>query len=548
MQSLLGNENSRSFDAQLIANFSRKDAYECKIPRSRSPNHYEVRISNQEVPNPIDPLTQRWIPPNDLLRHWQDLIQRRKNVANGHCYIETTTGNYSEGSIQTALRLQTANSIKKQVEKEVDWLSGSYLKPNSVDQHPSMESIQRYKSLIWVDGSYGREIPRLRMEVTTLSWLCGNEYLSSDHMHWLQWKLNSIQQETVVFYLNVAGSYERIVRRILSGRHSSPKALAFMMNVGMNHNADVYLGCDARRGNHFTLCYLDKEANTVMYCDSLGWKYPSDLMAKVKTFYAAVYERELYGYTVVSCHDYTLARGSSHFCDKSKCATFYPLQTCSTVCGVVAMILTAIACLAKPFFDYITKVHQLNARHVPNLYIAKPTQYARYLRRVLMAWLADDVITIAFVVPVTFLELENRENSADVLEENLQSDSDSEPDVVRAKPFEKTAEQMPFRQSKTNSTNRNVAENGLFKCRHCDFETRRKFNLTRHVSRHHENAKNDTAKELQQGDSLCFECGSKFHKIFQLREHLSTTHNMSFRIENLYFEHYEGTYIYLRSR
>ena len=215
------------------------------------------------------------------------------------------------------------------MEREDDWLSSSYLKPNSVFQHPSMESIQCYKLFIWVSGSYGREILCLRIQVVT--WLCGNEYLSSDHMHWLRWKLNSIQQETVVCCLIVAGSYKRSARRILSGLHSSPKALAFMMNVGINHNGDVYLVCYVRSGNHFTLCYLNKETNTTMYCDSLGWKYPFYLMAKVKTFYAAVYERELYGYTVVSCHHFTLAHGSSHSCDKSNCATFYPLQTCSTI-------------------------------------------------------------------------------------------------------------------------------------------------------------------------------------------------------------------------
>ena len=427
LKALLNQENSRSFDGESILNFSRKDAYECKVPRTRMPNQHDIRHSNQ-VPSACNPLTQESIPPEDLLKHWSDIIRARQSIAAGYFYMQSSLGAYDDNAIQIALRLHKASSIKKQVEREVDWFSRPCLAPNSAEEHPNNESLHAFQSLIWSSRGYGNDIPGMGTSPSVLAWLCGNQELSCDHLLWFQKKLNSIQEHTVVLYLNYGRqNLERAITRITSTRTIPQRKLALMMNVGKDSNGDVFLGSDARQGNHYTLAHLDATTNTLFYCDSLGWKVPRELMGEVRRVYRLVFKGEMAGVTIICCHDYTLANGGVHFCDKSKCSTFYPLQTCGYICGVITIVATVAACLSQSFFAFLTKTHRLDTRHVPLLYLQKPTQYARYLRRVLMVWMADDLINIKLIVPSMFLEGEEGNNDAAF---TLPSDSESEEEVL----------------------------------------------------------------------------------------------------------------------
>ena len=78
-----------------------------------------------------------------------------------------------------------------------------------------------------------------------------------------------------------------------------------------------------------------------------------------------------------------------------------------------------------------------------------------------------------------------------------------------------------------------------FKCDYCNFETGKKFNLSRHLSRLHKD-RPDTTATTNERNSVCFHCGFTFHKITQLRQHLSHDHNMTFRTEDLHFANMKG--------
>ena len=422
---MLESENSRVFDTSLITNFTRKDAYECRIPKIRTPLQYEIKHANKPLASACDPLSTAFIPPQDLLRHWSDLIRQRQQIAAGTAYIQSNIGIYDDGAVQTALRLHKALHVKKSVEQEIDWFARSYLKPKSVSSHPSDESLERFKTLIWSTGGYGASIPRIGLSPSELSVLCGNQHLSCDHMMWFQNKLNQIQGTTLVLYLNYCcRNTERIIARLKSLHPSNTTSIVLMMNVGKHENGEVFLGSDDQQGNHFTLCHIDSSQNTVIYCDSLGWRPPRDLVAHIQRVYQVVFKQEMGDCTISCCHDYNLMRGS-HFCNKSKCSTFYPLQTCGNICGVVVIIGAVVAALARPFFDHLTTIHDSSKQHVPFLYLQKPTQCARYLRRVLMAWVADDTVSIEMIVPSVFTNAE-----VNAIAENFESDSDSEGEVV----------------------------------------------------------------------------------------------------------------------
>ncbi len=77
-----------------------------------------------------------------------------------------------------------------------------------------------------------------------------------------------------------------------------------------------------------------------------------------------------------------------------KSARFYPLQTCSLVCGLVA-ISTALACLAKSFFQ---KLISKNV-NLPGLFFSTPSRYSTYLRIVLASWIVEKKVNVEYVLP-----------------------------------------------------------------------------------------------------------------------------------------------------
>ena len=74
---------------------------------------------------------------------------------------------------------------------------------------------------------------------------------------------------------------------------------------------------------------------------------------------------------------------------------FYPLQTCSDVCGVIVVCMCAVLC------DYwnlwFTCGCEMEAVHVPLL--SKPSINSRQLRLLVMSWIVNDSVNTCNLVP-----------------------------------------------------------------------------------------------------------------------------------------------------
>ena len=147
-----------------------------------------------------------------------------------------------------------------------------------------------------------------------------------------------------------------------------------------------------------------------------------------------------------------------------------------------------------------------------------------------MAWMADDSKNMRLIVSSAFLDDEGKNIG---IGENLPSNSDSEPDVLRGKFSAENITQPPSTATREPLAEFNAAQ--LYKCWHCDLESRRLFNLRRHGQRHHKDKQDQTPREQTKGNSVCLQCGQRFHKIKQLRKYLEDSHKTTFRIENLSF-------------
>ena len=95
----------------------------------------------------------------------------------------------------------------------------------------------------------------------------------------------------------------------------------------------------------------DKELNTAIYGDSLGWPAPGKLVQKINR-YVKGFSGEQENILLRECHNSNSNRQGSHVC-KNDCCVIYPLQKDGDICGIVCIVVASIVCLAPGFWKYI---------------------------------------------------------------------------------------------------------------------------------------------------------------------------------------------------
>ena len=248
----------------------------------------------------------------------------------------------------------------------------------------------------------------LDMTPEELSRLAVTRYLSCDHVRWFVKKINSMQTETLCIYINGVTDIDQFVQQNFTQQEN----LSFVLNVGKSRDGQVFLANDSCPGNHWTFLHYNSSSKTITYGDSLGWSPPANLHEVISKWLNAVFSMQEYP-TITLCHEsHSVDVRGRHVCTPE--CTPYALQTCYNVCGPVAIFAMVISVFSPDFFSSITtSASKLTNNPSPFVYFSEPTKYNKYLRRVLMSWIADDSINFHHVVPKQYLESYNEEPSSD---------------------------------------------------------------------------------------------------------------------------------------
>ena len=486
---------------------------------------------------------------------------------NGRKYIQTYSGTLDINCINVLLKLHTAKNIQAAVQQEVNWFSKSYNKPQTVSQHPPPSSIADFQKMLYLNR-YDAICNENGMTPMELAMGCVNRWLSSDHITWMMKTLTESQNDTYCIFLNGALNTDpKTYRRFRNGNANLPSKFIFALNVGRDERG-TFLGADDKRGCHWTLCHVDIVAKKIVYGDSLAWPFPSGLLCRVEKYIKAVCkDDEISNYSIVMLHDpqNQCLMSGMHRCGAT-CAQLYPLQTCTNICGIVVMVVAAIACHNYEFFQHISTSHS-NATTFPPIFLQTPSRFGKYLRFVVASWLASNSVNLEYVVPriwkqqqdhltsscsMIYADGESHNNistpSTDGSKDECKTSnqgiaartldhgtpvvvitSDSDGDVTSP-----PANYMKHDNPIVSPTKKSVpVKEKHYKCSHCDSMFTRKFTLKRHIRNKHIN-------EQPNGNCSCRDCGFKCHKITDLRKHLARTHNVLFRSEKLILENMNG--------
>ena len=501
------------------------------------------------------------------------MLQRNNSQT---CYAETPSGKFTVRCIQKMLKIHEMKNIKAAVEREIIWFLEDYTTPQTVSENPPATAIMSFQKMLY-SSKYDEAIRPHGITPTELSMICDNRWLSDDHITWLMKKLTDSGTDTYCIYLNGVLNTNPMGFRRLCCRDNLPSKILFSINVGVSGTGDTYFGTDHKPGCHWTMCYIDTIQKKIIYGDSMAWNYPKSLPEKANMYIKAISPNDdVANYTIVTCHDPSSTASGTHCCNEN-CANFYPFQTCGSICGVVVMVMAAIACHNPAYFCYLSTRH---SQDLPNVFLQTPSRYSKYLRFVIASWIAENSVNTFYIIPVqdensinvaggkqeetsrnsktctrpedTAQKIPTNSNgkhnsssflkdsklktgpqcqpSTEEISKECNASTDDKEDACNS-----TSSQSSMPKKKAEFQPEKLNEKKKFQCNHCPSCFTTNFSFRRHMQSQH-----PTATAELEGKSKCNHCGFKCHRIGDLGTHLSQKHNAIFEIESITLNNING--------
>ena len=212
-------------------------------------------------------------------------------------------------------------------------------------------------------------------------------WLLSSHISWVCDILNSTQQKAVNLVWNF--STPKDLKRLKDKMGENVERVNFVVNVGKNADGSVFISSDKKSGNHWVLVSVDVSSSPfyVLYCDSLGWECPQNLLNYLTDFLQA----SGFFLNPIVLNVMHKPTPVGHPQCTAECRN-YPLQKCSNVCGLVALMSTVISTLDPKLFKVLT-----GPCSGSKLFLHEPTKFEKYLRRVLICWFTTGNVDISLL-------------------------------------------------------------------------------------------------------------------------------------------------------
>ena len=126
-----------------------------------------------------------------------------------------------------------------------------------------------------------------------------------------------------------------------------------------------------------------------LYCDSKGWPVPINIDDTVGCNLAMI-EAD-YGLFIMNClkNVHNVPPASPTHCYMAKCRAHYPWQSCSYMCGVIIICMTAVMSLNWDSWA------SWDCRSTPPI-ISDPSKNHKELRLIVMSWIIDESIQTSY--------------------------------------------------------------------------------------------------------------------------------------------------------
>ena len=162
------------------------------------------------------------------------------------------------------------------------------------------------------------------------------------------------------------------------------RRILIALHVGRQEDGTTFISNGSLQGNHWSLLAIDVENKSAYYGDSLGWSVPYNLISALEENLHML-ECKL-GIDIHSCLQDIITINGKHKC-LEQCTHFYPLQSCSNICGIIVMCMIAI--MTESWEDWCKWNHLAEPEFLLN-----PSLHGNYLRINALSWVVEEKIDI----------------------------------------------------------------------------------------------------------------------------------------------------------
>lgn len=515
-------QNTLVFNNELLKTYTRKQAYEAREQYIRPVKLFEVKkkVSIEVLDQRPDIFKLKSIPSKQQLVKWSNELAGIRRIAAGDYFIDCDLGSLLYEDVSNLSSMHNVLTLKAAVSQEVHWFNEPKLIPRNIEITPLENDIAKFKQFLW-DEPVFEELKDLNMSPNTIAELIGKRLLTSDHMMFMAELINNSQSDAHVIYVNYITDIEKYAKKI-----KGVSRIIFLANVG-NNEKGTYLGSNQMEGNHWSVAYCDIVERKIVYCDSLGWKVPHDIIVKMSKLFHCVFGYELdTKKTPFHCHNPAAHQYGNKKCDQT-CSRNFPLQACGNVCGVVAVVIAAVIALKPAYFEHCIKSTDPSQSFN---FIREPSKYSNYLRLALASWYGSKKITIDNIV-VPKDDADMKLNKSDIIDDEEGVDEEDVDDGV-----------LPCYCSDDEKMNKEFKKVlSRFQCPGCSETFTKKGNMTRHIQNKH-SGNQVLERMVATGNCMCLQCGWRCHRIGDLRKHLIKNHHFIFETETIEFQNKKGLY------
>ena len=225
--------------------------------------------------------------------------------------------------------------------------------------------------------------------------LVGTRWLTDSDLTYIANLINTTASNALCFVLQQPSAIfanealQKKIEKISSGQEVMENVF-IILNIARTDNGDTKIALEGPdNGCHWTLLFFHANSPNWYYGDSLGWPCPSNSQCLVEILKQV--EKRCKSTFVSSNVRYLPLHNPSttrnHHCNEN--CSFYPLQTCSSICGVTTATMAALLATDTSLWPSNTLVPQKIK------WLQNPTIFADFLRQILMNWVITQKIEIS---------------------------------------------------------------------------------------------------------------------------------------------------------
>ena len=298
--------------------------------------------------------------------------------------------------------------IVYQVVQESKWFQQSCHIPDRLRLTPlDLHQLQMLKDILWNEKPSSAVCGNLTCY--EISRLACNRWVTEDLLQSVCDIINQSQQKTLCLTLSEFNKTRlpEYTTAAVGGKQGI-RLIFMVVNVQINALSGTAMGSNKLlTGNHWVVVAYDLDAKVSFYCDPLGYPIPSNLAVEIQHANDEVEKilGEHLSFPLTEMHSPRFDANGRHVCSRH-CYNF-PVQACSSACGVIAMCFLAVASFCpSSVWQHLcsTKQHLCSTKldvDMTRLNLTlfyQVSQYAPLLRKILASWILVQRIDISNMV------------------------------------------------------------------------------------------------------------------------------------------------------